>query len=84
MFNWEDINSFMVKHHPLIINTTPNWNVPNINKKLIFHIFLKNHLIIDLIYNPKLTNFLKNANSQNAQILNGYQMLIHQAIKADI
>ena len=83
-FTWEDINHYMVKHHQLIINTTPIGMFPKINQEFNFpyHFLSKNHLVIDLIYNPKLTNFLKKSSSQNAQILNGYQMLVHQALKA--
>ena len=83
-YTWEEINSYMVKHHPLIINTTPIGMYPNINQEFEFpyQYISKKHLIIDLIYNPKLTIFLKKSNSQNAQILNGYQMLVHQALKA--
>ena len=83
-FNWEDINSYMVKHHQIIINTTPVGMFPSMGQKIDipYHAINKNHLIIDLIYNPNETQFLKNAKKNNAQVLNGYQMLIHQAIKA--
>ena len=83
-FTWKEINSYMVKHHSLIINTTPIGMYPNIDQEFIFpyQYISEKHLVIDLIYNPKLTIFLKKSSLQNAQILNGYQMLIHQALKA--
>ena len=37
------------------------------------------HLCYDLIYNPEETLFLQKAKAQNAQIKNGYEMLIKQA-----
>ena len=82
--SWNDINSYMVKHHLIIVNTTPIGMYPNSIDKIDFpyEFITKEHLIIDLIYNPSITQFLQKASSQNAQILNGYQMLIHQALKA--
>ena len=83
-FNWNDINSYMVKYHLIIINTTPIGMYPNSIDKIDFpyEFITQEHLIIDLIYNPSITQFLQKASSQNAQILNGYQMLVHQALKA--
>ena len=40
------------------------------------------HLVIDLIYNPKETVFLKKSKEQGAVILNGQVMLHQQAEKA--
>ena len=40
------------------------------------------HLFIDLIYNPEETIFLKKARLKKAQTLNGYSMLVNQALKA--
>ncbi len=37
---------------------------------------------VDLIYNPFETLFLKNAKSQGSYIINGFGMLLYQAIKA--
>tara|TARA_Y100000385_G_C13058520_1_gene623164 strand:+ start:1116 stop:1880 length:765 start_codon:yes stop_codon:yes gene_type:complete len=83
-FKWSDINYYMIKHHPLIINTTPIGMYPNTDQEFEFpyQYISGKHLVIDLIYNPKLTNFLRKSSLQKAQILNGYQMLVHQAIKA--
>ena len=41
-----------------------------------------NHLIIDLIYNPKETPFLADCKNRGAVTLNGHAMLIHQALKS--
>ena len=37
------------------------------------------HLLFDAIYNPAKTKFLAAGETQGAQIINGYQMLIEQA-----
>ena len=42
----------------------------------------KNKLFYDLIYNPKETNFLKEAKSRGNNIMNGQRMFLNQAIYA--
>ena len=39
----------------------------------------KNALFYDLIYNPKETNFLKNAKLRGNKIMNGEMMFLYQA-----
>ena len=61
VYNWIDLNDYMIKHHLLVINTTPVGMHPNINEEFEFP-FSKvtpKHLFIDLIYNPEETIFLK-------------------------
>lgn len=84
VFKWEEINEYMVKQHGLIINTTPVGMFPNEDVLIPFpyEYLNENHLVIDLIYNPKETLFLKNSKLNNAQTLNGEQMLINQALKS--
>lgn len=83
-FTWTQLNSHMVAGHYLIINTTPVGMYPNVDQeiKISYENLTSKHLVIDLIYNPAQTLFLKKAFFKNAQILNGYQMLVHQAHKA--
>jgi shikimate dehydrogenase len=83
-FTWTQLNCHMVAGHYLIINTTPVGMYPNVDKeiKISYENLTSKHLVIDLIYNPAQTLFLKKAFFKNAQILNGYQMLVHQAHKA--
>ena len=42
----------------------------------------KNKLFYDLIYNPKETNFLKEARLRGNNIMNGQRMFLNQAIYA--
>ena len=83
-FTWDQLNSHMVSGHHLIINTTPLGMYPNVDQeiKISYDNLTAKHLVIDLIYNPEQTLFLKKSLLKNAQILNGYQMLVHQALKA--
>ena len=52
------------------INTYPN--IP-------YHALSSNHLIYDLVYNPKETIFIKKAKEKNCLVINGLEMLINQA-----
>ena len=83
-FTWDQVNNHMVEGHYLIINTTPLGMYPNIDQEINipYEYLTSKHLVIDLIYNPEQTIFLQKSLLNNAQILNGYQMLVHQALKA--
>ena len=83
-FTWNQLNSHMVAGHYIIINTTPVGMYPDVDQeiKISYDNLTSKHLVIDLIYNPDQTLFLKKALLKDAQIINGYQMLIYQALKA--
>jgi shikimate dehydrogenase len=82
--NFENLSSELVSESQLIIQTTPVGTFPNDTDclKFPFEALSENHLVIDLIYNPNYTQFLKNAAENNAKTLNGYYMLEQQAEKA--
>ena len=84
IFTWDMINDNMIKFHQLIINTTPIGMYPNSNEliPLPYSCINEKHLLVDLIYNPEETQFLKRGMQQGARCLNGNNMLIHQALKA--
>jgi shikimate dehydrogenase len=83
-FSYEEINSYMLNACKLIVNTTPVGTFPNVTEKIEFpYSFLTDkHLVVDLIYNPAETAFLKNAKERGATTLNGETMLKQQAMKA--
>ena len=78
---WEDM------HHKkldvdLVVNSTSlglekkedlNFNFSSVNKSTVFY---------DVIYNPEQTNFLKQAEAQGHQVINGLKMFLYQAQKA--
>ncbi len=82
--NFDNLSSQLVSENLLIIQTTPVGTFPNVNEVLNFPFkaLTEEHLIIDLIYNPTYTEFIKRASSQNAKTVNGYYMLEQQAEKA--
>jgi len=69
------------KEHTLIINCTPLGTHPNTDAYPLIDYEQINtkHLLYDLIYNPKVTAFMRNAKDKGATVLNGYQMLVEQA-----
>jgi len=83
-FAYSDINEYMIKACKLIVNATPVGMYPNIDESIEFpfSFLTQEHLVVDLIYNPEETRFLKNAKANHATILNGASMLKEQALKS--
>ena len=83
-FIYGDLNRDIFSNHQLIINTTPLGTYPNIEScpDINYDFITKEHILFDLIYNPKKTKFLKNGKMKGAKIVNGYDMLIYQAEKS--
>ena len=81
---YNDINEYVIKHHQLIINTTPVGMFPNIENLLDFDYesLGKKHLLYDLIYNPSETQFLRKGKQKGCITLNGIEMLKLQAEKS--
>ncbi len=82
--NFINLTEKIVREHPLIIQCTPVGTFPNIDDCLDFPFagLTDKHLIIDLIYNPTYTLFLKTAAENGAKTVNGFYMLEQQAEKA--
>lgn len=83
-FSYEEINSYMLNACKLVVNTTPVGTFPNVDDQIEFPFsFLTDkHLVVDLIYNPAETQFLKHSKEFGATIMNGETMLKQQALKA--
>lgn len=83
-FGYEQANDRMMNAFKLIVNTTPLGTFPNTDEipSIPTAYFTPEHLVVDLIYNPEKTKLLKLAEEGGADILNGYSMLQHQALKA--
>lgn len=82
IFRYSDINKNMVDACKCIVQTTPLGMFPDVEQcvSFPFEFLTSEHLVIDLIYNPKETIFLKRAKEHNAQLLNGQSMLEQQAL----
>ena len=82
--NFETLMPQDVTDHKIIVQTTPVGTFPNVEECLTFpfEALTSEHLIIDLIYNPNYSSFIKKASEKNAKCANGYFMLEQQAEKA--
>ena len=82
--NYENLSENLVKENLIIIQCTPVGTFPNIEDSVPFPFdgITENHLIIDLIYNPEYTKFIRNCAEKGAKTVNGLYMLEQQAEKA--
>jgi shikimate dehydrogenase len=83
-FGYADINEYMIHACKLIVNATPIGMYPNVDECVVFPFpnLTEEHLVVDLIYNPEETMFLKQSRENHATILNGASMLKEQALKS--
>ena len=82
--SYQDLHQIEINNYQLIINTTPLGMYPNINQSPYFPYekLSDAHFVMDLIYNPEETSFIKFAAQYGAKTMNGMKMLIQQAEKA--
>ncbi|GMQ57762.1 shikimate dehydrogenase [Vallitalea sediminicola] len=68
----------------IAIQTTPIGMSPNVHDNPVKDndFYNKFHIAVDLIYNPSKTKFLEEAERSGIKILNGFQMLFYQGVKA--
>ena len=83
---FDDENNYdnLYKHYDaqIIVNATPVGMYPNVNDKIIdLEPFTRCEAVLDLIYNPKKTMLLKQADELCISNANGILMLIAQAKK---
>ncbi|OIP00422.1 MAG: hypothetical protein AUJ98_07705 [Bacteroidetes bacterium CG2_30_33_31] len=78
---WEQITREIIKKYEIIINTTPLGMSPNTESfpLIPYDSICRNHLVIDLVYNPVRSIFLELAFKKGAKITNGLSMLYAQA-----
>lgn len=76
-----EVTPDIIAQHPIVINATPVGMNPleHMAPPLPYDALTPQHLCYDLIYNPRETIFLKQANRQGAQTVNGMAMLLAQA-----
>jgi shikimate dehydrogenase len=74
----------VISHYQLIINGSPVGTYPRVDEapNLPYHLFTKEHLLYDLVYNPAETKFMQLGQAQGAATHNGLRMLELQAEKA--
>ena len=80
--SFEDFKDFDFSTLRMLIQTTPVGLNPEECLPITYEKLNRHHIVVDLIYNPSPTLFLKNAQHQGAKIVNGSLMLYQQAEKA--
>lgn len=82
--NFENLSPEFVQQRRIIVHCTPVGTFPATEDcvPFPFESLSPQHLVIDLIYNPPVTHFLKKAGISGATTLNGLYMLEQQAEKA--
>lgn len=70
--------------HTVIVNTTPVGMYPHVDEcpDIPYSLLTPDHLCYDLVYNPDVTTFLRQAARHGAVTKNGAEMLRLQAIEA--
>ncbi|MGA3012908.1 MAG: shikimate dehydrogenase [Bacteroidales bacterium] len=79
--SYEMLTEDVVSSHTLIVNATPLGMFPDEESfpPIPYHFLTNDHFLYDLVYYPRLTNFLKKAALAGAKIQNGLKMLEIQA-----
>ena len=82
--SYDDLNRDIIKDHSLIVNCTPVGTFPNVSDypPIPYKFLTKDHVLYDLIYNPRETEFLKRGFAKGATVKNGMKMLEFQAKKS--
>ena len=62
-----------------LINTTSIGMFPKVNESLVNKKLLKNTVVFDAIYNPRITKLLEDARSNGCRIISGVEMFVNQA-----
>jgi len=80
---YTELNRQTIQDHRLIINCTPLGMFPCIHEKpnIPYEAIGKKHFIYDLVYNPRMTAFIKKCKQQGAYCFNGLKMFELQAEK---
>lgn len=83
-FSYEEVNDHMLNACKLLINCTPVGTLDYKDSKfdLPFEFLTSDHLVVDLVYNPPMTDLLIRSKQQGATVLNGESMLKHQALRS--
>lgn len=81
---YEQLTNEKIKEYRLIVNATPIGMHPNTEQapKLPYEAIGEQHILFDLIYNPKETLMLQCGKQRGAEIINGMEMFEAQAAAA--
>ena len=80
-FTFFSLTPCILEGHPLLINTTPLGTFPKVDESPLipYEAITPRHILIDLVYNPSETLFLRQGHLHGAKTFNGLTMLHAQA-----
>ena len=83
-FTYSDITPALLADYTVIVNCTPLGMYPRIDccPELPYAALSPRHLLYDLVYNPDITQFMRQGRRFGATVKNGLEMLHRQAIAA--
>ena len=84
VITYADINPDIIDSHKIIVNTTPLGMYPHVDEcpDIPYNLLTTRHLCYDLLYNPDVTLFMKKSADAGAEVKNGLEMLLLQALAA--
>ena len=81
IYHWDELND-LISESELIVNTTPIGMYPKVESSPFTQpqsqLIQSNAIVYDLIYSPRPTLFLQQAQEQGAIIIDGTEMLVQQ------
>ncbi len=80
-YTYDNLPTEVVETSKLIINATPVGTWPNVEEapRIPYAYLTPDHHLLDLVYNPPLTQFLDYGRQRGAKIMNGERMFLGQA-----
>ena len=80
-YTYDLLTPDVIREHRLIVNATPVGMFPKMDEAPLipYDALTSNHVLIDLIYNPEETLFLRKGRERGAVTFNGLRMLYAQA-----
>ena len=82
--SYDQLSEKIIKKTDIIVNASPIGTYPNIMEapNIPYKYLDSKHLLFDLIYNPKETEFLRKGKLYGSKVSNGLKMLKYQADKS--
>ena len=80
-YTYDNLTVEVVAESKLIVNATPVGTYPNVEDapRLPYAYLTPDHRLLDLVYNPPVTQFLDYGNQRGARTMNGEVMFLAQA-----
>ena len=80
-YTYDNLPCEVVGRSRLIVNTSPVGTYPHVDEapRIPYAYITPEHYLLDLVYNPEVTQFLDYGRQRGAHVLNGRTMFVEQA-----